>query len=93
MSFSYTVIISEAQPTTNTPGIFWIKPSLSEFKVRTGNWALITSGTVPITVFTAGTYSKTLIIQEATPSADLGQIWLRDSTQQLYIYLNDWIPY
>ena len=93
MAFTYTLIISTAPPTDLTLGIVWVNPALSEMRIRTGDWTLIAAGISPITSYVAGTYIKTLIIQEITPAYDVGQIWLRDSAQQLYICLDDWVAY
>ena len=93
MAFTYTLIISTTQPTDTTLGIVWINPTLSEMRIRTGDWTLITVGNCPITSYVAGTYIKTLIIQETKPTYDVGQIWLRDSAQQLYVCFDDWIAY
>lgn len=90
---TYFVIISNSQPTTNTPGVFWVNPLLSELRVRTGNWSLVCNGNNPISSYTSGTFMKSLIIQETTPDGTIGQLWLRDSTQQMYVFLDDWIPY
>jgi hypothetical protein len=93
MSMTYKVNVSDMQPTSTSIGLFWVKPSISELYVRTGDWTLIQTSD-PISTYTDGEAILTLAKQESEPPAPaVGQLWFNTLTNQMFIYMADWLPY
>ena len=97
MLWNYTVTISDTAPVTGpgSPemGRIWIKPSVSQAYIYLGvEWIPFASGN-PITSYTDGIAYLEVAIQETEPTKAIGQIWIKESINVAYIYIDDWFQF
>ena len=98
MSIHYRLITVNATPPTSPQrGTIWIKPigdpDTYQGYMWLGAWKPFLSGGTYITE-TGDDHYINVIIQEATPTDIIkpGWIWIKDSLNQAYLYIFDFMP-
>lgn len=93
MDLYYTIIIQETTPSDAMWGWIWLKPSEGKaYKRINGAWTEYASGEV-VASFTPGYYWRKATVQVAEPSAVLGDIWIKSSTHEAYMYFSTFNKY
>lgn len=93
MSLDYKVIIRTSEPTEQAlkeNGNFWINPLVSLISLYINGWNLIGNDD-EIVSYSQGTFNKSLINQENQPIGTLGDLWYQPTSNQMYVFLKDWV--
>jgi hypothetical protein len=90
MSWQYDVSVGVDAPESPVLGNIWIKPDVCQAFVLLGVEWVVFAGSGPLVGYTMGKTSKTVIVQESEPVSSPGQIWIKESINTAYIYLDDW---
>jgi len=95
MTYYYTVVVKTTEPNRPQIGWLWINPIISQAYIWIKNeWCPIAGGNT-INSYVEGVYWRSQIVQEAEPSAInqvTGKIWIKESINQTFIYLDFWQP-
>lgn len=93
-----SITYSSTEPTSPALGDWWIKPiaesSYQAYVWNNNEWHPIVGGGIYTSESDYDTYYINTIIQETEPTSIIknGWFWLIESTNQLYIYLGEFIP-
>jgi hypothetical protein len=98
MSIEYRTLTYQANPpTAEGNGDMWIKQVGSSYNayIYLNDWILLASGGVVITESNVYTHKYRVFIQESEPTLTNfklkpGDIWIKESILQAYIYLWEW---
>jgi len=93
VSYYYTVVLKSSEPVNPQLGWIWGNPTIGQFALYVGSVFTPFVGGEPFTA-TEDIYWKGVSVQESEPtSPEPGDMWLKESINQCYIYGADWLPF
>ena len=92
-TFYHSVAIQDTEPSNPMNGLFWIKPVNGNCYVAlVGDFLPVASGNA-LNFVPQGFYFRQQYKQESVPGAAVaGDTWLKESTNALYLFIDQFVP-